>query len=148
SPRLQPAGPPLRRLPGPAHRRDLRRPGRPPPRRSRPGRRHGCPRPPSYAAGTAPLQPPTGSPRVTEPNAPDKQPFLYVVVCACGIAGDVGKLITAAQERHWDVGVIATPSGLGFLDADAIEAQTGYPIRSAWRTPGEARPLPPADAIA
>ncbi|MFI6550998.1 flavoprotein [Streptomyces prunicolor] len=85
---------------------------------------------------------------MTEPTAPEKKPFLYVVVCACGIAGDVGKLITAAQERHWDVGVVATPQGLGFLDAEAVEAQTGYPIRSAWRTPGEARPLPPADAIA
>lgn len=85
---------------------------------------------------------------MTEPNAPEKKPFLYVVVCACGIADDVGKLITAAQERHWDVGVVATPQGLGFLDAEAVEAQTGYPIRSAWRTPGEARPLPPADAIA
>ena len=85
---------------------------------------------------------------MTEPNAPEKKPFLYVVVCACGIAGDVGKLITAAQERHWDVGVVATPQGLGFLDAEAVETQTGYPIRSAWRTPGEARPLPPADAIA
>jgi phosphopantothenoylcysteine synthetase/decarboxylase len=82
---------------------------------------------------------------VTEPT---KKPFLYVVVCACGIAGDVGKLITAAQERHWDVGVIATPQGLGFLDTAAVEAQTGYPIRSAWRAPGDARPLPPADAIA
>ncbi|MFI5886550.1 flavoprotein [Streptomyces sp. NPDC051554] len=85
---------------------------------------------------------------MTEPNAPEKKPFLYVVVCACGIADDVGKLITAAQERHWDVGVVATPQGLGFLDAEAVETQTGYPIRSAWRTPGEARPLPPADAIA
>ncbi|MEU0818079.1 flavoprotein [Streptomyces mirabilis] len=85
---------------------------------------------------------------MTTPSAADKKPFLYVVVCACGIAGDVGKLITAAQERHWDVGVIVTPQGLGFLDTEAIEAQTGYPIRSAWRTPGEARPLAPADAIA
>ncbi|MGW5114315.1 flavoprotein [Streptomyces noursei] len=82
-------------------------------------------------------------------NPPTEQkPFLYVVVCAAGIAGDVGKLITAAQEGHWDVGVVATPQGLGFIDATAIEAQTGYPIRSAWRTPGQARPLPPADAIA
>ncbi|MFJ9582430.1 flavoprotein [Streptomyces acidicola] len=69
-------------------------------------------------------------------------------VCAAGVASDVGKLITAAQERQWDVGVVATPQGLGFLDTEAIEAQTGYPIRSAWRTPGEARPLPSADAIA
>ncbi|XUL92098.1 flavoprotein [Streptomyces galilaeus] len=50
-------------------------------------------------------------------------------------------------DRHWDVGVVATPQGLGFLDTEAIETQTGYPIRSAWRTPGEARPLPPADAV-
>ncbi|MFD8810816.1 flavoprotein [Streptomyces sp. NPDC059627] len=84
---------------------------------------------------------------MTEPNTSEKKPFLYIVACACGIAGNVGKLITAAQERQWDVGLVATPQGLGFLDTQAIEAQTGYPIRSAWRTPGEARPLPPADAI-
>jgi phosphopantothenoylcysteine synthetase/decarboxylase len=85
---------------------------------------------------------------VTAPNAQGKKPFLYVVVCAAGVADGVGHLITAAQERHWEVGVIATPQGLGFLDTEAIQAQTGYPIRSAWRTPGETRPLPPADAIA
>ncbi|MER7986278.1 flavoprotein [Streptomyces noursei] len=83
----------------------------------------------------------------TDPQT-EKKPFLYVVVCAAGIAGDVGKLITAAQEAHWDVGVVATPQALGFLDATAIEAQTGFPIRSAWRLPGQPRPLPPADAIA
>ncbi|WP_327375425.1 flavoprotein [Streptomyces sp. NBC_01216] len=76
------------------------------------------------------------------------QPFLYVVVCAAGIADDAHKLITAAQEQGWGVGVIATPQGLGFLDTEAIEAQTGHPIRSAWRSPGDPRPLPPADAIA
>lgn len=77
-----------------------------------------------------------------------KRPFLYVVVCAAGVAGDVGELISMAQQRGWGVGVVATPLGLGFLDQDAIVAQTGYPIRSAWRRPGDARPLPPADAIA
>jgi hypothetical protein len=69
------------------------------------------------------------------------KPFLYVVVCAAGIADDVGKLITAAQERDWDVGVIATPQGLGFIDPQAVEAQTGYPVRSAWRSPGDPRPF-------
>ncbi|MFI8303654.1 flavoprotein [Streptomyces sp. NPDC085927] len=77
-----------------------------------------------------------------------KKPFLYVVVCASGIAADAGRLITAAQERGWNVGVIVTPQGLAFLDVRAVEEQTGRPIRSAWRAPGEARPLPPADAIA
>ncbi|MFE9922762.1 flavoprotein [Streptomyces sp. NPDC005774] len=93
---------------------------------------------------TEPIAPTT----LSVPSASDKKPFLYVVVCASGIAGEVGTLITAARQRGWDVGVVATPQGLGLLDTEAIEAQTGYPIRSAWRKPGEARPLPPADAIA
>ncbi|MFF3750428.1 flavoprotein [Streptomyces sp. NPDC002018] len=77
-----------------------------------------------------------------------RKPFLYVVVCAAGIAGDVTTLIAAAQERQWDVGVIATPRGLTFIDTEEITARTGYPIRSAWRSPGDPRPLPPPDAIA
>ncbi|MBD0739424.1 flavoprotein [Streptomyces sp. CBMA29] len=76
------------------------------------------------------------------------KPFLYVVVCAAGVARDVGVLISAAQGRGWGVGVVATPLGLGFIDQAAVEAQTGYPVRSAWRKPGDVRPLPPADAIA
>ncbi|WP_030392681.1 flavoprotein [Kitasatospora purpeofusca] len=77
-----------------------------------------------------------------------REPFLYVVVCASGIADGVGELITAAHAEGWGVGVIATPNGLGFIDQEAVEAQTGYPIRSAWRTPSIPQPLPPADAIA
>ncbi|MGW1750722.1 flavoprotein [Streptomyces sp. NPDC002092] len=77
-----------------------------------------------------------------------EKPFLYVVVCAAGIAADVSKLITAAQERDWEVGVIATPVAMnGFFDTAAVQAQTGRPIRSAWRTPGEPRPFPPPDAV-
>lgn len=81
-------------------------------------------------------------------NDQPKKPVLYIVVCAAGIAGDAHKLITAAQKQGWDVGVVATPQGLGFLDTEALTRQTGYPIRSAWRGPGDPRPLPPADAIA
>lgn len=77
-----------------------------------------------------------------------RTPFLYVVVCAAGIAADVSKLITAAQERDWEVGVIATPVAMnGFFDTDAVEALTGRPIRSAWRTPADPRPFPPPDAV-
>ncbi|MEZ7002691.1 flavoprotein [Streptomyces sp. AD55] len=85
---------------------------------------------------------------MTEPTETAQKPFLYVVVCASGVAGEAGTLITAAQRAGWDVGVVATPQGLRFLDAEAIEELTGYPIRSAWRAPGEPRPLPPPDAIA
>ncbi|MEV8433738.1 flavoprotein [Streptomyces chartreusis] len=77
-----------------------------------------------------------------------RKPFLYVVVCAAGIAADVSKLISAAQERDWETGVIATPVAMnGFFDTVAVEALTGRPIRSAWRTPAEPRPFPPPDAV-
>ncbi|GGY05875.1 flavoprotein [Streptomyces djakartensis] len=77
-----------------------------------------------------------------------RKPFLYVVVCAAGVAADLSKLITAAQERDWEVGVIATPAAMnGFFDTAAVEAQTGRPIRSAWRAPGEPRPFPAPDAV-
>ncbi|MEU6972176.1 flavoprotein [Kitasatospora aureofaciens] len=75
------------------------------------------------------------------------KPVLYVVVCAAGVAGGVGELVSAAQERGWEVGVVATPLAMGFIDVPAIEGQTGYPIRSAWRKPGEPRPLPDPDAL-
>ncbi|MFF8031564.1 flavoprotein [Streptomyces sp. NPDC016626] len=84
---------------------------------------------------------------MTDPTAPGEKPFLHVV-CAAGVAADVGGLMTAARQRGWEVGVVATPQGLAFLDVTAVQERTGHPIRSAWRTPGEARPLPPADAIA
>ncbi len=81
---------------------------------------------------------------------PQRKPVLYAVVCAAGIASDVGRLITAAQERGWEVGVlvIATPQAIDFLDCQAIEEQIGHPIRSVWRSPGDARSYPRADAIA
>ncbi|MCX5240117.1 flavoprotein [Streptomyces prunicolor] len=79
---------------------------------------------------------------------PDGKPFLYVVVCAAGIAADVGQLIAAAQKLGWEVGVIATPvAASGFFDIAAVQAQTGRPIRSAWRVPGDPRPFPPPDAV-
>ena len=75
------------------------------------------------------------------------KPFLYIVVCAAGVAQGVGKLITAAQEADWEVGVIATPLALRFFDTADVEARTGRPIRSAWRAPGDPRPFPDPDAV-
>ncbi|RZU46158.1 flavoprotein [Streptomyces sp. BK022] len=76
------------------------------------------------------------------------KPFLYVVVCAAGVASGVGTLITEAQERGWEVGVIATPAAMnGFFDASGTESRTGRPVRSAWRSPADPRPFPPPDAV-
>jgi phosphopantothenoylcysteine synthetase/decarboxylase len=75
------------------------------------------------------------------------KPFLYIVVCAAGVADDVDQLIRYAQQEGWGTGVVATPNALPLIDQQALEELTGYPIRSAWRTPAQPRPLPPADVI-
>lgn len=72
--------------------------------------------------------------------------LLTVIVCAAGPASDVGELVALAHRRSWDVQVIATPSALDFIDVQALEAQTGHPVRSRYRKPGEPR-APLADAI-
>ena len=70
---------------------------------------------------------------------------LSVVVCGAGPA-EVRTLVKLARERAWTVQVIATPAALDFIDAAALEAQTGSPVRSQYRKPGEPRSRP-ADAI-
>jgi phosphopantothenoylcysteine synthetase/decarboxylase len=74
---------------------------------------------------------------------------LYVVVCGAGPASAVGRLIEQAHERGWDTHVIATPAALDFLDLDALEGQTGHPVRSEYAKPasGRGRSLPHAHAI-
>jgi phosphopantothenoylcysteine synthetase/decarboxylase len=72
--------------------------------------------------------------------------MLCVVVCGAGPATEVGRLVRLALGRGWAVQVVSTPTGLAFLDAAAIEAQTGSPVRSQYRSLGEPRSRP-SDAI-
>ncbi|GII55640.1 flavoprotein [Planotetraspora thailandica] len=72
--------------------------------------------------------------------------LLYVIVCAAGPAGDVGRLVAMAQDDGWAVQVVATPAALDFVDAQALEVQTGRSVRSRYRKPVEPKP-PRADAI-
>ena len=71
---------------------------------------------------------------------------LYVIVCAAGPAGEVGRLIALAQDRGWEVQVIATLSALAFLDVPQLELLTSSPVRSEYRSLGEPK-SPRADAI-
>ncbi|MFG1877051.1 flavoprotein [Sphaerisporangium sp. NPDC049003] len=71
---------------------------------------------------------------------------LYIIVCAAGSAADVDKLVTLAQDAGWTVQIIATPPALDFIDVPALEKQTGRPVRSQYRKPGEPK-SPRADAI-
>jgi phosphopantothenoylcysteine synthetase/decarboxylase len=74
---------------------------------------------------------------------------LYVIVCAAGAAPEVGRLVAQAQQRGWDVNLIATPAAVNCLDTSALEAQTGRSVRSDYQQTedGRGRSLPHADAI-
>jgi phosphopantothenoylcysteine synthetase/decarboxylase len=72
---------------------------------------------------------------------------LYLVICAADAARDVRLLVEIAQQRGWRVWTTASPNALALFDGSELEALTGSPVRSAWRSPTERSPFPPADAI-
>jgi phosphopantothenoylcysteine synthetase/decarboxylase len=74
-------------------------------------------------------------------------PVLYVVACGGRPAADLPHFVASAQHDGWTVCVVATPDGLKFLDAGALEGLTGYPVRSRYKQPDEPDVLPPADAF-
>jgi phosphopantothenoylcysteine synthetase/decarboxylase len=72
---------------------------------------------------------------------------LYLVVCAAPRAKRIGELVELLQAEGWDVCIIATPQALNFIDRPALEAQTGYPVRSDYKDPDAPDVLPDPDAI-
>lgn len=83
----------------------------------------------------------------SQPDNSQPGKALILIVCAAGPASEIGQLISQAQQRHWDVRVIATPAGLEFIDQNALETQTGHPVRSRYRQPGEPRTSTRTDAV-
>jgi phosphopantothenoylcysteine synthetase/decarboxylase len=75
------------------------------------------------------------------------RPVVYLITCATLAAADIGKLVTLAQDAGWQPCVIVTPKALNFIDRQALEAQTGYPVRADYKHPSEADALPKAEAI-
>jgi phosphopantothenoylcysteine synthetase/decarboxylase len=73
-------------------------------------------------------------------------PVLTVVVCGAGPASFITALTGHALKQGWTVQVVATPAALAFIDADAIEEQTGSPVRSQYSSPGSPRSKVP-DAV-
>lgn len=74
-------------------------------------------------------------------------PVLYAVACGSPAAGHVGNLVRLAQGAGWQVCVIATPDGRKFLDVPSLAKQTGHPVRSHYKHPGDRDAIPAADAI-
>jgi phosphopantothenoylcysteine synthetase/decarboxylase len=72
---------------------------------------------------------------------------LYVIACGSPVARDVGKLVDLAKADRWDVCVVATPDGRKFIDVPTLAAQTGHPVRSVFKNPGDPDVLPDPNAI-
>jgi phosphopantothenoylcysteine synthetase/decarboxylase len=72
---------------------------------------------------------------------------LYIATCATPAAAEIGTLIDLAQQAGWRICLLVTPNALNFIDQQALEAQTGYPVRCDYRRPAESSPFPRADGI-
>ena len=73
--------------------------------------------------------------------------ILYLMVCAAPPAQWTHKIVPRLQEAGWDVCVIATPQASRWIDQSVLEALSGHLVRTDYKLPGEADPLPKADAI-
>jgi phosphopantothenoylcysteine synthetase/decarboxylase len=63
-------------------------------------------------------------------SSADRARVLCVVVCGAGPAPHISTLVDLAHADGWSVRIVATPSGLGFLDAAALQQQTGSPVQA------------------
>ena len=72
---------------------------------------------------------------------------LYVIACGSPAARRVNVLVDLAQREGWEVCVVTSPDGRKFIDAPTLAAQTGHPVRSEYKNPGDPDVLPEADAI-
>jgi phosphopantothenoylcysteine synthetase/decarboxylase len=72
---------------------------------------------------------------------------LYVIGCGSPAARKIGVLVGLAQNEGWDVCVVTTPDGRKFVDVPALAAQTGYPVRSFYKNPGDPDVLPNPHAM-
>ncbi|NMO52983.1 flavoprotein [Actinoplanes sp. TBRC 11911] len=80
-------------------------------------------------------------------NGNPSQGVLYILVCGSPIARDVGVLVSMAKQEGWEVCVITTPDGRKFVDVPTLQAQTGHPVRTYYKGPGDPDMLPQADAM-
>src|SRR5579863_7532781 len=73
--------------------------------------------------------------------------ILYLIVCAAPPAQQTPDVVESLQANMWDVCVIATPQASRWMDLPALATLTGHIVRTDYKLPGEADPLPKADAM-
>ncbi|MFD8916571.1 flavoprotein [Streptomyces sp. NPDC055037] len=74
---------------------------------------------------------------------------LYLFGTAAPPVMDIAQVISDLQDRGWDVRLGLTPTAARWLGGQlvALEQQTGAPVRSEYKLPGEPDVWPKADAI-
>jgi len=72
---------------------------------------------------------------------------LYLIVCAAPPAQQTPDVISSLRANGWDVCVIATPQASRWMNLPALATLTGHIVRTDYKLPGEADPLPKADAM-
>lgn len=72
---------------------------------------------------------------------------LYLIVCAAPPAQQTPDVVSSLQQAGWDVCVIATPQASRWMDLAVLETLTGHIVRTDYKLPWEADPLPKADAM-
>jgi len=83
---------------------------------------------------------------MSEPVSPPA-PVLYLMVCAAPPAQQTLEVVPLLQAAGWDVCVIATPQASRWMDTETIAEISGHVVRTDYKLPGEADPLPKADAM-
>ena len=72
---------------------------------------------------------------------------LYLIVCAAPPAQQTPEVVPLLHSAGWDVCVIATPQAARWMDLSALAHLSGHVVRTDYKLPGEADPLPKADTI-
>ena len=76
-----------------------------------------------------------------------RSPILYLIVCAAPPAQQTQVVVPLLQAAGWDVCVIATPQASRWMKTEALAELSGHVVRTDYKLPWEADPLPKADAM-
>jgi hypothetical protein len=86
---------------------------------------------------------------INQPEPASNVTVMYAIVCAAPPALHIRTLIEKTLQRGWETCLILTPTAALWLEADldAFRKITGYPVRSAYKLPGQGDVLPPPTAL-
>lgn len=76
-----------------------------------------------------------------------RSPILYLLVCAAPPAQQTREVVPLLQAAGWEVCIIVTPQASRWMDIEGLAKLSGHLVRTDYKLPGEADPLPKADAM-